>query len=204
MYKRQSKKPLWLLMNHSGKLVIYDFFIKVFFNGHMYLESLGGIKNKTWFSLWAMVEIDCIPMMLWKQVQPGLLEQTLRLSALGSLCDSQLPAVWFAAISGVARIGGKKSWTAAGKLLQLWSIKERSLQSLTFIKTLLPSSVTVWFGCLARHRLIKSAWPIGLQRWGGGSEGVWTRGDRKLGRQSWRGKRSKCSETALLFCYHDN
>ena len=90
--------------------------------------------------------------------------------------DSQTSNGWFPATS---RRPGREvqSPLAAGKLLQLWSIREQSPQSLTFIKPPSPSSVTVRWGCLAGHSLIKSGCPKrpwrhrGALRAQGGREG---------------------------------
>ena len=94
----------------------------------------------------------------------------------------------------------------AGKLLQLWSIREQPLQPPTFIKPPSPSSVTVRWGCLAGHSLIKSGCPKGPWRQRGGAcEGAWREGGQggreRITRQEGE---SKCSENARLFCYHSN
>lgn len=52
-----------------------------------------------------------------------------------------------------------RSPLTAGKLLQLWSIREQFLLPLTFIKPPSPSSVSVHWGCLPGHSLIKSECP---------------------------------------------
>lgn len=87
----------------------------------------------------------------------------------------------------------------AGKLLQLWSIREQSLQPLTFIKPPSPSSVTVWWGCLAGHRLIKSGRPKGPKRQRGG--GLW--GSRERGRagRGSRGRRGRANVQRTPVCF---
>lgn len=103
---------------------------------------------------------------------------------------------------------GKPGWEVespltTGKLLQLWSIRKQSLQPLTFIKPPSPSSVSVRWGCLQGHSLIKSECPEGPRRPRGGGRGLresGERGDREVGRGS-RGRRGRASVQSTPVCF---
>lgn len=100
-----------------------------------------------------------------------------------------------------------RSPLTAGKLLQLWSIREQSLQPLTLIKPPSPTSVSVRWGCLSRAQSNQVRMPrVSLETRRRGT----LREKGEKGRQGDRGRimreegKSKCSENARLFCYRGN